>query len=420
VQSARRQRGASALFVVLVMFFVMTLVAGAANRNHLFELRASANQVRAAVAFEAAEAGADWAIAMLNGMQPLDDQCAAASSGGISFRERFLSADAGSGAQVPVAWSSGAASAPQQAACVRQGSAWACSCPAGAVPVLPAAADTAPAFIVHFAPGPAAGTVRLLSTGCSAPAGPCAPGSAVGADASARIELTLGLLPGLARLPAAALTARGAVQAGHASVGFHNADARSGGVAVQAGGAIAAPHMRLTGAPGAPLLQAVVEGDEGLAATSADLFFAASFGLDKPLWREQTAVVQLACDGDCGAALSQALGSGTARRMVWITGSPQFSAPLAIGSPERPVIVVSSGAMRLIGPVQVHGVVHAAALEWQAGAGSGTALLRGAALSEGAYQGDAAADLVRDAAVLERLKAGTGSFARVPGSWKDF
>lgn len=419
-RAMRRQRGASALLVTLVLFFVMTLVAGMANRNHLFELRASANQVRAAAAFEAAEAGADWAIAMLNGMQPLDDQCAPVSSSGMSFRDRFVSADASTGAQTPVSWASGAASMPQHAACVRQGSAWTCSCPAGAKPALPAAADSAPAFIVHFAPGPTPGTVRLLSTGCSAAARPCAPGSTVDADASARTESTLGLLPGLARLPTAALTARGSVQVGGASVGFHNADARSGGIAVQAGGSIVAPNARLTTAPGAARLQALVDGDEGLAASHPDQFFAASFGLDKALWREQAAVVQLACDGECSAALSLALGNGAQRRMVWISGSPQFSAPLAIGTPERPVLVVSSGTMRLVGPVQVHGVVHAAGLEWSDGAGTGTPLLRGAALSEDGYQGNAAVDLVRDATLLQRLKFGTGSFARVPGSWKDF
>ena len=34
--------------------------------------------------------------------------------------------------------------------------------------------------------------------------------------------------------------------------------------------------------------------------------------------------------------------------------------------------------------------------------------------------GDAAADFVHDAAVLERLQRGSGSLVRVNGSWKDF
>lgn len=420
----RPQRGGAALLVTVVLFFVMTLIAGVANRNHLFELRVSANQVRAAQAFEAAEAGADWAIAMLNGLQPLDAQCAAVASGGTPFRTRFLSADASSGALTPVTWGSGTGAMPQQAACVREAGGWACSCPAGApptpVPAAAAPAGMAPAFIVHFEPGPSPGTVRLRSTGCSALAGDCLPGSTTPPDATARVELTLGLLPGLARLPAAALTVRGAVSAGSASVGFHHPDPRAGGVAVHAGGSVSAPQARVTGAPGAAAAQAIVDDDEWLAALGPDALFAATFGLDKALWRQQAGVAQLACDGECSAALSQALSGSAQPRMVWIAGSPQFSAPLAIGTPDRPVIVVSSGPMRLVGPVVLHGLVHAASLEWVAGAGAGAPLLRGAALSEGGYQGSAAADFFRDAAVLGRLKAETGSFARVPGSWKDF
>lgn len=417
---AFRQRGGTALIVTLALFFVMTLVAGIASRNHLFELRAASNQVRAAQAFEAAEAGADWAMAMLNGMRPLDAHCAPAAAGGVPFRERFLRVDAATGAQLPVTWASGSALVSQQAACVRQGSGWSCSCPAGAPPAPHAPPGLAPAFIVHFESGPTPGTLRLRSTGCSAAAGDCVPGSGTPADATARVELTLGLLPGLAQPPAAALTAQGAVDAGHAAVGWHNPDPASGGVALQAGGAVRAPNARLTGAPGAAPSQAVVEGDAVLAATSAEQLFATLFGLAKPLWREQAAVAHLCCDGECGPALNEALGHGTARRMVWISGSPQFSAPLVIGSPQRPVIVASSGTMRLVGPVQVHGVLHAAALEWADDGSGGRPLLRGAAVSESDYRGDAAVDFFRDGAVLDRLKTGAGSFARVPGSWKDF
>jgi hypothetical protein len=417
---AGRQRGGAALIFTLALFFVMTLVAGIANRNQLFEMRASSNQVRAAQAFEAAEAGVDWAMAMLNGMQPLDAHCAPAPGRGVPFRERFLAVDTATGAQSPVTWARGSASVAQQAACVREGSGWSCSCPPGAPPALPALPDLAPSFIVHFEPGPTPGTLRLLSTGCSAPAGDCAPGSGTVVDATARVELTLGLLPGLAQWPAAALTARGGVDAGQAAIGFHNPDPASGGIALHAGGMVRAPQARLTGAPGASPSQTVVDGDAKLASTDAEQLFATLFGLAKPLWREQAAVAHVACDGECGPALSRALGHGTARRMVWISGSPQFSAPLTIGTPERPVIVASSGTMRLVGPVQVHGVLHAAALEWADDGSGGTPLLRGAAVSEGDFRGDAPANLFRDAAVLERLKAGAGSFARVPGSWKDF
>ena len=43
----RRQRGAAALAATLVLFFITTLVAAFAHRNHVFELRASAHAVAA-------------------------------------------------------------------------------------------------------------------------------------------------------------------------------------------------------------------------------------------------------------------------------------------------------------------------------------------------------------------------------------
>ena len=44
----------------------------------------------------------------------------------------------------------------------------------------------------------------------------------------------------------------------------------------------------------------------------------------------------------------------------------------------------------------------------------------GAAISASIYEGDAAADLVHDIAVFDKLKTQTGSLVRVPGSWRDF
>ncbi len=53
--------------MVLLLFFIISLVAAYAGRSLIFEQRTSANQYRATQAFEAAEAGLEWALAMLNG-----------------------------------------------------------------------------------------------------------------------------------------------------------------------------------------------------------------------------------------------------------------------------------------------------------------------------------------------------------------
>ena len=62
----RHQVGAAALIVVMVLFFIASMVAAYASRNMIFEQRTGTNLFRATQALEAAEAGMDWAITMLN------------------------------------------------------------------------------------------------------------------------------------------------------------------------------------------------------------------------------------------------------------------------------------------------------------------------------------------------------------------
>ena len=89
-RAARPQRGAATLVVVMLLFFVVSLVAAYASRNLIFEQRTSANQYRSTQSFEAAEAGLEWAQAMLNSGR-IDDDCLPTLDTSFgSFRERYL------------------------------------------------------------------------------------------------------------------------------------------------------------------------------------------------------------------------------------------------------------------------------------------------------------------------------------------
>ncbi|HEV7912322.1 MAG TPA: pilus assembly PilX N-terminal domain-containing protein, partial [Albitalea sp.] len=388
-----RQHGAAALVVTLVLFFVMTLVAGHAHRNHVFEQRASANQYRATQAFEAAEAGLEWAIAMLNDPRPIGSDCRPQDDGGRSFRERHLKASLSSGEQTPLADAG-------MAACVRDGTGWRCSCPAAEAAPTPSDDDAAPAFIVRFAAAPQAGSVQLLSTGCSQPAGACIPGDGAPADATARLQVTLALVPALATPPVAPLTTRAEVSTG-AALGLHNGDAATGGAAVHAGGAVIAPAARLGGPAGAPGAT-LIEHDASLNALADPHFFASFFGLDKATWNQQPGVTRLRCDGRCGDPLLQAIGRHGTHRMLWIDGDLALDGVLSLGTREKPVLIVASGAIRFSGPVRLHGVVYGTRIDWH---GSGGAL-HGAAISEGGYSGSGTPDFVYDGAVLAALRNG--------------
>lgn len=192
----RSQRGAATLAVALMLLAAMLLALVAANRNLLLELRQSANQSESTLAFEAAEAGLDWATTLLNDNAARGDDCLAAA-GGASFRDRHL--DTASAALTP---------RELRPACVFGAEGWACGCPADTA-ASPATTDASgAAFALRLAPGPQPGQLRLSAVGCSRWSGECRADGSGSDRAVSRHEALLALQPALASPPAAALTVR--------------------------------------------------------------------------------------------------------------------------------------------------------------------------------------------------------------------
>jgi hypothetical protein len=389
------QRGAATLGITLLLLAALGVAAAATQRRHAGELRAEAARLRAARAVAAAEAGLAWATGMLN----------APATG---FRERHLSIAPDSGVVSPSA---------RRAACERVDDAWRCRRDDEA----PASGDDATAaFEIGFEPAVAPGTVRLVALGCLRL--PCADGDGA-SEAAARVEAILGLVPALAHPPLAPLTARDDVDAGAAAPTLYNTDASTGGIAIHAGGAVRADNARLVGPPGAPAAQ-VIAHDAALRDADPQRTFLDAFGLDAALWRQQPTVAAIACTGRCNDSLAEALAT---HRLVHVSGDLLLEGPLDVGSPDRPVLVVAAGTVRLRGAVMFHGLLSGDGVVWDADARGGVAsdapaqggLVRGALVSAGAYTGTAAPALVHDQALLAALKT-AGTFAPLPGSWKDF
>ena len=418
--AARRQRGAAALVVTSMLFFAIVLTAMFVNRNLLVEQLSAANHDRAAKAFEAAEAGLEWALAQLNNPQRLGADCTlSAARSASAFRAHYLRADARSGRFTPAEWSDAGVIRPLRASCVRADTGWTCSCPSDAAPSLPIGSDTAaaPSFSIEFFAAERPGTVRIVSTGCSRATSLCiADDDARRNAASARVEASVALVPAVRTPPAAALTARGAVVS-PAAFGAHNADPESG-LAIHAGGAISAPAGRLTAPAGAGLGDALLPNDAALAGSTAAGFFATRFGLGKADWSTQPGVTRIDCSTDCAPALLRAIDAVGTPPLIWADGDLVLDGPVSIGTLERPVALIVSGAVRLGGAVRLHGVLYAGAVSWTAP--DSNALLRGALLSEAGYSGDGTPALVYDRAVLATLQRASGSFVRVSGSWRDF
>ena len=419
-RSIQRQRGAAALVVTMLLLFAMVLVAVFANRHLVFEQRSSANQVRSTQAFEAAEAGLEWALAQLNTNRRLDANCLpSADPAATSFRDRYLAIARGTGMVTPTTWNQAGATTALQAACVRTSSGWTCSCPAQGLPTLPAPTGSTPAaaFVLQFLPAAKSGVVRVAATGCTGLAGACLAGSTSRADASAKLEVALGLVGGLRTPPVATVTVRGAFDAGSATLGLHNPDPATG-ILVDAGAGITAGQARLTTPAGAPKASALIGNDSALAALGPDRLFASYFGVDKAHWQSQPAVTRIACASDCSADLVAAIAAAADGALIQVDGDLSLAGPLTLGSAQRPVAIVVSGAARLDGAVALTGLLYAGALQWTHTTGG--AFARGALVSEAGYQGNGAPELFYDRAVLELLTQRSGGFARVNGSWRDF
>jgi hypothetical protein len=336
---------------------------------------------------------------MLNDPRFVNDQCVPDSAGAGSFAQRWQSASLRSAKLV--------------AACVKGSSGWTCSCAADGTPRFGSEVRTdASAFRIEMTADVQPREIQIAATGCTSLAGECLPGTPT--DATAHVQVLVGSLPAIASLPLAALTAKQSVMAPGPDAGFHNADAASSGITLHAGKTIATTSARLTTVPGSDADASVIENDPMLNDPTADSFFNAFFGLSRPLWKQQRGVKTLRCDGDCSAAMAAAIEDG--HRMLWIDGDARLASDVTLGRPGKPVVIVAAGTLAVRASVHVHGLVYAGRIDWSGAPG----LVRGAVVSESDALIANASDFVRDAAVLDTTQAQLGSFARVPGSWRDF
>lgn len=379
----RSQRGAATLIVTLLLAVALFIVVAAAQRSVVVEQRLSAQQRDATQAFHAAEAGVAWALARLNDDAPVGTDCAPAATG-PSFAERHL----------------GTAAVAQ---CVRVDGAWHCGC-GTAIPE----ARGASRFEVRTEATARPDVWRLVASGRA------------GTQAGQRIETLIARLGAIVTPPAAALTARGAIVAGAASLGAFNADAASGGLTLHAGGSIDAALARVEPPGAMARIDAIAALDPALARRDDTAFFVATFGVEPAAWAGRPGVRRVDCGGgDCAAPLLAAIGPGLRHRMLVVDGDLALRGPLTLGTPEQPIALVVRGTAALRGAIALHGLLHADTVSWH-DATAPAATVRGAVVSAGDYRGDAGADIVRDAAVLARLRQDTGSWVRVPGAWRDF
>lgn len=402
----RSQRGA-ALVATFILCLAVLLIGLFTHRNLIFEQRTSANQYRAAQAFEAAEAGQQWTLAQLNGWGTLGDDCLPTGSG-TSFRQRFLELNAdGYRAKSGVS-----PAALMEAVCHRTAARWACHCPADTegVPAT-ASADSTPSFRVTITPSPEPNVIELNSFGCINADDECeADGTA---DAITVVRSSLAFISGLSRPPTAALTVRGEIDT-DAALEARNTDPSTGGLAVHAGGPLRAPNARYTGVPGAPSKLSVRSDDNMLQTLSRDQLFASYFGMDKRTYAQMPSVMRMQCAAPCADKLLAAYESGA--RLLWIDGTLRLPSGTVLGSVSDPIVLVVDGAAEIDGAASLHGMLYAQSIEWN---GAGGHVL-GAVVVEADLRWVGSPHVGHHRGVLAALSLAQGTFVPVPGSWRDF
>jgi hypothetical protein len=440
------QRGVASLIIVMVLFFIVSMVAAYTSRNLIFEQRTSANQYVSTQAMEAAEAGIEWAVAMLNHGR-VDANCvSSAALTDTTFRQRFLVVDPGSGrvlrqqeppVALPLPQPQPTAPPPgtaAQATCVWNGNAWNCTCPTAAdgpvLPTAPSGAGTFPAFRVRFVnaqnpPGTlipyVPNIIRVESNGCTRLDDACLnffTGQGVTNEGRTVARVLLAMTSALPRPPSAALTAGGNVDlTAAAPLALFNTDASVGGTTVRARGTVNINNNLLFSLPGTPGEQSVTASDLSLPDTT-NAFFADVFNMWPLTQRQQPATITLDCDPvACDASTVRTIAARNPGRPIWLDGDLVIDSAGDIGSATSPVLLTIAGNLSFTSNVTIHGLVYVRSLDWVT-AGSGT--VRGAVVAEGIVSGLGTPQIVYDRGLLEALRLSTGSIIRVPGGWRDY
>jgi hypothetical protein len=436
-----QQRGMAALTVVMVLFFVMAMLAAYTNRNLVFEQRISANSYRATRALEAADAGVEWSIGMLNAGRitatctPAEPDQAAVLT---DFRSRYLvpaTDDSNGEGAFSVPWGQVPANRVYPT-CVIVNGAPRCACPAmgQAAEAINVPADgVATAFRITFRlfndDTVRGGAVQLVSRGCSNPgAGDTSciaqNNNAPAVDGSTSVITTLGLVRALPVAPKATLTAGTTITAtAPGELQVSNPDFTTGLTAHAGVSLTAAASSRFVG-PAGTASDGRIDTDAtlaGLAAQGADPWFRALFVLDAGSYQRQPAVVRLDCAAGCNRARIAAALVLNPRNPIWANGDVNLDAAAGgvvddLGTAANPMMLIVNGNLTISGDATIRGFAHANQITWSAPATT----WHGALVSATSFTATTVATLRYDKAVLDTIRLRYGSFVRAPGGWNLF
>jgi hypothetical protein len=264
-------------------------------------------------------------------------------------------------------------------------------------------------------------------------------------DSASLVRAYFSLRGALTHSPAAALTLSGALTlsplapaATPASLQLINADSRSNGITLHVGETIPSSGILRTGLPGAPEDSTQVVGDTtalkpaAVAATGTqqafsdtDRRFASFFGMRPQTYQQQPGMVTIDCSAGCTASAINTAMTRNPGRAIWVTGAAgtlTLDANIPSTTSALPALLIVESDIAINSGVTFRGLIYGRKPNWTWNV-TGSAAVLGAAVAEGNLLISGASSnmsITYDATTLTALRLGTGTFVRVPGSWRDF
>ncbi len=420
-----RQRGAAAVPMVIIVFLISGIVLFYTNRNLIFEQRTSANHYRATQAFEAAEAGLEWALVNLGKEVSVDAACLAGAGG--SFKNRYLD-----NTTSPITVKSNVEGLPVVACSINESTGvFSCSCAAAGATAALTTASAGSYFSIafHDIPGSTASIIGIEVKGCtrsssSSPDARCVTGGTGASDGYSVVSSKIALVGALGSSPVGAITTKSGLtlQGSAAALGVFNADPATSGITVHTGGTVEIDKMRLVTVPGSDPTLSIIQNDTTLSSLTADKFFESFFDMSKADYKANMATVVDCASKKCGTQVEAAYAAGA--RIIWVEGD--FDDSVQVGSvsgtaPNQtfdPVVLVVNGSSSMGGNSSVVGLYYSVG-EMDV-LGGANFILRGSAVSESSFKaGNGTPDFIYEPMVSTILTNTVGNFVRIPGTWID-
>ncbi|MBB5204190.1 hypothetical protein HNQ51_001483 [Inhella inkyongensis] len=414
----RRQamRGAATLVVVMVLFFVMALVAAYANRNLIVEQRIGANYQDAVLANEVAERGVNTFINLLNAPN-INETCQIAAAGANTARDRYLRFESTGEIRFRAPIDTDIIH------CNQSGGSWNCQCPLNFTPVgVAAGSQRTTSARLQLNDGFGDGMLQLWAMGCVQSSANCkdtlsSSDADLGFYAQMKKRVRLQMVPALKSRPSSAAVATGSIDLGAGMVAV-NDHAQTGGVALQAGGAVLGTRDKVQGPTGTPPAVALQANQTALQGIDAEGLFKRYFGMSPAQFQRQPVVETLKCPAQCATQLSLRAAAGV--RVFWFEGDLTLDEDVTLGSVSRPILLVVKGKLSVQGGLRLHGMVFSFDnAQWLNASGS-PSWLDGSLVVAGNLGSGSGVTMRHDAAAMESLMLSAGTFVRAPGgTWSE-